>query len=120
MSTPTKRPPESSRTPQDTPAAIAREIAQLATAPVHDFVACISDEDTRDHLYQQLVDCLTAERLSDVVPILWSQAQRLVNEPFGWNRENGAGGSPQGLFYESFTISSPLCTSLCWRRSVYG
>ena len=45
MSTSTKRPPETDRTPPETPAAIAREIAQLATAPVRDFVDCISDED---------------------------------------------------------------------------
>ena len=62
MSTSTKRLSGDNRTPQETPAAIAREIAQLATAPVRDFVDCISDEDnTRDHLYQRLVTRLTAD-----------------------------------------------------------
>ena len=71
MSTSTKRPPETDRTPPKTPAAIAREIAQLATAPVRDFVDCISDEDnTRDHLYQTLVARLTAAE-----PGAWSQAK---------------------------------------------
>ena len=61
MSTSTERPPESKHTPQETPAAIAREIAQLATAPVRDFVSCISDEDNeRDGLYQRLVARMTA------------------------------------------------------------
>ena len=64
MSTPTARPPE------ETPAAIAREIATLATAPVRDFVDCISDEDNaRDHLYGQLV-----ARLTTAEPGAWSQA----------------------------------------------
>ena len=67
MSTPTERPPEDNRTPQ----AIARAIAQLATAPVRDFVDCISDEDnTRDHLYQRLVARLTADE-----PRAWSKAR---------------------------------------------
>ena len=65
MSTPT------SSTPAETPAAIAREIATLATAPVRDFVDCISDEDnTRDHLYQRLVARLTANE-----PGAWSRAK---------------------------------------------
>ena len=72
MSTPqSKRPPETDRTPQETPAAIARTIAQLATAPVRDFVACISDEDNeRDQLYQRLVARLTADE-----PHMWSRAK---------------------------------------------
>ena len=71
MSTTTQRPPETTRTPEDSPAAIARTIAQLATAPVHDFVSCISDEDnTRDRLYQRLVARLTADK-----PGVWSRAK---------------------------------------------
>ena len=59
------------RTPEETPAAIAQSIAHLATAPVHDFVSCISDEDnTRDHLYQRLVARLTADE-----PGAWSRAR---------------------------------------------
>ena len=68
MTTPTTHPPE------ETPAAIARTIAQLATAPVHDFVSCISDDDnTRDHLYQRL-----GARLTDAFtdePGAWSRAR---------------------------------------------
>ena len=71
MSTSTRRPPESTRTPEDTPAALARSIAALATAPVRDFIACISDEDSeRDHLYQRLVERLAADE-----PAAWSKAK---------------------------------------------
>ena len=70
MSTSVQRPPAEERTPE-TPAAIARTIAALATAPVRDFVSCISDEDnTREHLYQRLVARLTADW-----PNAWSQAK---------------------------------------------
>ena len=59
------------RTPEETPAAIARAIATLACAPVRDFVSCISDEDnTRDHLDEQLVARLTADESG-----AWSQAK---------------------------------------------
>ena len=59
--TSTERPPADNRTHEETPAAIASTIAQLATAPIRDFVSCISDEDnTRDRLYGQLVARLTA------------------------------------------------------------
>ena len=71
MSTSPPRPSTDTRTPQETPAAIASAIAQLATAPVHDFVSCISDEDnTRDRLYQRLVTRLTANE-----PDMWSRAK---------------------------------------------
>ena len=59
--TSTERPPADNRTHEETPAAIASTIAQLATAPIRNFVSCISDEDnTRDRLYGQLVARLTA------------------------------------------------------------
>ena len=47
MSTPTslERPPARNRTPEETPAAFAREIAQLATAPLESFGALINDDD---------------------------------------------------------------------------
>ena len=67
--TPVERPPAADRTPEETPAALARAIAQLATAPVRDFVECISDEDnTRDHVYQQLVQRLTADEPGTWIP----------------------------------------------------
>ena len=69
MSTPTERPPE------PTPAAIARAIVTLSTAPTERFGAFFNTEE-RYSQYEQLVDCLTAERLSDAVPILWSQTKR--------------------------------------------
>ena len=55
MSTPTPRPPESTSTLPETPAAIAREIAQLATAPVRDLVSCgeLSDHSTAKETIQQ-------------------------------------------------------------------
>ena len=75
MSTSTHRPPETDRTPPETPATIAREIAALATAPVRDFIECISDEDNiRDHLYQRLVARLTVDH-----PGAWSQAKETTS-----------------------------------------
>ena len=67
--TPTKRPPESSRTPEDTPSVIARSIAQLACAPPESVGAFINDDD-RDAAYQRLVTRLTADE-----PDAWSRAR---------------------------------------------
>ena len=69
MSTPTKRPSAENRTPQESPTAIARGIAQLATAPLASFGAMINDDD-RDQQWQRLVTRLTADW-----PDVWSKAK---------------------------------------------
>ena len=56
------------RTPEETPAAIARTIAALATAPTDSFGAVLNDDD-RDRQYQRLVARLTAAD-----PTAWSGA----------------------------------------------
>lgn len=69
-----ERPSAQHERPQETPAELARAVAQLATAPVRDFIACISDEDNeRDQLYQRLVARLTAAH-----PSAWSKAREDV------------------------------------------
>ena len=62
----TERPSETDRTPAETPSALAREIAQLATAPTVSFGALINDED-RDRLFQRLTVRLEADE-----PDTWS------------------------------------------------
>ena len=64
--TSTERPPARNRTPEETPAAIARTIAALATAPVRDFGAVLDDDD-RDKLWQRLEARVTADS-----PNAWS------------------------------------------------
>ena len=54
-----QRPPAAERTPE-TPAAIARTIAQLAGEPLTSFVAVVND-DTRDAHYQRLQERLIAD-----------------------------------------------------------
>ena len=65
MSTPRKRPPADTRTPQE----LARACAALATAPLTNFGAFIND-DARDQQWQQLVTRLTADE-----PSAWSTAR---------------------------------------------
>ena len=68
MSTPTKCSLETTgSTPQETPAAIVRAIAALATAPADSFGALINEDD-RDQQFQWLEARLGAEGWSD----LWS------------------------------------------------
>ena len=63
-----ERPPARHRT-QETPAAIAREIALSATAPVLDFKAVLANED-RDKLWQRLERRVTAN-----YPEAWSKTK---------------------------------------------
>ena len=58
MSTSTQRPPQTDRTPEDTPATMARDIAKMTCASLESFTACIDDND-RDQLHQRLVQQLT-------------------------------------------------------------